>query len=241
MADARSISAFLRLTAGEGGWRIVILDGADAMNRNAANAVLKVLEEPPARTVLMLVSDNPGRLLPTIRSRCRRLVLKKLPLATVEAALARYRPDLAAADAQRLAALADGSIGRALTLASSGGLALYQSIFKLLERLPEIDGESLHGFADKLNWGAGEDGFALFGELLPEWIARMVAMAAGGQGAALPGEAAVMRRLAARRSLDQWVVVWENLLDLFAAADGINLDRKQVVLNAFFALEAAAR
>ena len=84
-----TIARFLRLTPAEGGWRVVIVDGADAMNRNAANALLKILEEPPQRAVLLLVSDNPGRLLPTIRSRCRRLALQPLPQAQVDGGAAR--------------------------------------------------------------------------------------------------------------------------------------------------------
>ena len=242
VADTRAIAAFLRLTAAEGGWRVVILDGADAMNRNAANALLKILEEPPQRSVLMLVSENPGRLLPTIRSRCRRLALKPLPPAQVEAALTRLRPDLGGEDARRLATLAAGSIGRALELASAQGLALYRELYGLLERLPELEGEALHGLADRVARSGAEDAFALLAELMPGWLARMVVLAAGGaEAAVLPGEAQAMRRLAARRGLDQWVEVWEKLGDLFDAADGLNLDRKQVVLNAFFALEAAAR
>jgi DNA polymerase-3 subunit delta' len=242
VADTRAIAGFLRLTAAEGGWRVVILDGADAMNRNAANALLKILEEPPARSVLLLVSENPGRLLPTIRSRCRRLALKPLPPAAVEAALARLRPDLGGEDARRLAALAQGSIGRALELASAQGLALYRELYALLERLPALDGEALHGFADRVGRAGSEDAFALTAELLPGWVARMVALAAGGaEAAVLPGEAQAMRRLAERRGLDQWTEVWEKLGQLFDAADGLNLDRKQVVLSAFFALEAAAR
>jgi DNA polymerase-3 subunit delta' len=235
VADTRAIAGFLRLTPAEGGWRVVVLDGADAMNRNASNALLKILEEPPERAVLLLVSDNPGRLLPTIRSRCRRLALRPLPEALIEEALRRYRPDLPAADAGALARLAEGSIGRALALASSGGLELYRNLSSLLERLPEIDDEALHGFADGVLRGEGEDRFALLGELLPGWLAHMVTRAAAGTA----GEGTM--RLAQRRSLDQWVEVWENLTHLFAEADSINLDRKQVVLNAFFALEAAAR
>src|SRR5579863_2134864 len=91
--DARAIAGFLRLTPAEGGWRIVIVDTADDMNRNAANAVLKILEEPPPRALLILVSDNPGRLLPTIRSRCRRLPLRPLSEEIVARLLNRYRPD----------------------------------------------------------------------------------------------------------------------------------------------------
>jgi DNA polymerase III subunit delta' len=240
--DTRTIAGFLRLTPAEGRWRAVILDGADMMNRNAANALLKNLEEPPQRAVLLLVSDNPGRLLPTIRSRCRHLALKPLPQTVVLEALERYRPDLAAGDRALLAQLAEGSIGRALELAGAGGLALYRSLVKLLERLPELDGAALHAFAERLQRGEGEDAFRLLGELLPGWLARMVALSAGAGGeGALPGESQAMRRLAQRRGLDQWVEVWEKLTHLFAQADGVNLDRKQVVLNAFFALEDAAR
>src|SRR6266851_4542152 len=202
--DTRAIAGFLRLTPAEGGWRVVIVDGADMMNRNAANALLKILEEPPQKALLLLVSDNPGRLLPTIRSRCRILALKPLAEAEVREALARYRPDIAAGDRAVLAQLAEGSIAR----------------------------------------GDGEDAFRIFAELLPGWVARMVALATGGgegERAALPGEAQTMRRLAGRRGLDQWVEVWENLNQLFALADSVNLDRKQVVLNAFFALAEAAR
>jgi DNA polymerase-3 subunit delta' len=243
--DTRAIGNFLRLTPAEGSWRVVIVDGADLMNRNAANALLKVLEEPPQRAVLVLASENPGRLLPTIRSRCRPLALKPLPQAVVLEALARFRPDLSAADAAVLARLGEGSIGRALDLAAAGGLDLYRNLFKLLERLPEIKGEVLHAFADRLVRSDAEDAFRIVTELLPGWLARMVAHAsgatAGSEAALLPGEAAAMQRLAARRSLDQWVEVWEKLTHLFAQADGLNLDRKQVVLNAFFALEEAAR
>ena len=214
------------------------------MNRNAANALLKILEEPPKRAALLLLSDNPGRLLATIRSRCRRLALRALPADEVAAALVRQHPALAAADAAALARLAGGSIGRALALASGDGLTLYRSLFSLLRTLPEIKVEAMTGFADRVaRWGADET-FALVAELLPGWIARMVALASGSGGeeqAVLPGEAAAMRQLAGRRNLDQWVEVWENLTHLFAEADHINLDRKQVVLNAFFALEAAAR
>lgn len=241
--DTRAIAGFLRLTPAEGAWRVVIVDGADMMNRNAANALLKILEEPPAKALLLLVSDNPGRLLPTIRSRCRILALKPLGEGEVTEALAHYRPDLVAGDRAILAQLAEGSIGRAIDLAAAGGLGLYRSLVRLIDGLPTLDGATLHALADRLARADGEDSYRLLGELLPGWVARMVALATGGEGgrAALPGEAQSMRRLAGRRALDQWVDVWENLNQLFALADEVNLDRKQVVLNAFFALAEAAR
>src|SRR5436305_3181142 len=102
--DVRAIASFLRLTPAEGGWRVVIVDGADEMNRNAANSLLKILEEPPRRAVLLLVAHSPGRLLPTIRSRCRRFPLTPLPPTTVRRLRARYRPDLPAPQAAVLTA-----------------------------------------------------------------------------------------------------------------------------------------
>jgi DNA polymerase-3 subunit delta' len=169
--------------------------------------------------------------------------LKPLADTEVRDALARYRPDLAASDRAVLAQLAEGSIGRGLELAAAGGLGLYRSLVRLIEGLPTLDGAAVHALAERLARGDGEDSYRLLGELLPGWVARMVALATGGEGehAALPGEAEMMRRLAGRRGLDQWVDVWENLNQLFASADEVNLDRKQVVLNAFFTLAEAAR
>lgn len=244
--DTREVAGFLRLTAAEGGWRIVIVDSADDMNRNAANALLKILEEPPRRALLMLVSHNPGRLLPTIRSRCRKLALKPLPRSEVVRLIGRYRPDLGDDDALALARLAQGSIGRALDLAGASGLDLYGALLKLLDRLPELDVAALHAFADKLARAEAEDTYRTVTELLTQWLARMIREAAHGGEAEgedeiVRGERASMRRLAARRSLDQWVEVWEKIVRLFAQEDGLNLDRKQVVLGAFLALEGAAR
>jgi DNA polymerase-3 subunit delta' len=238
--DARAIAAFLRLTPAEGGWRVVIVDTADEMNRNAANAVLKVLEEPPERAILILVSDNPGRLLPTIRSRCRRLALRPLSDAIVADLIGRYRPDLSAADQVALVELAEGSIGHAIELAEQGGVALHRDLLGILRSLPELDGAELHAFADRVaRWGA-EDAFRVLSELMPATLARAIAKAAGSEPAG-EGPEAVLSKLLARRGLDRWVEVWEKISELFAQADAINLDRRQVVLNAFFALEEAAR
>jgi len=163
----------------------------------------------------------------------------------------RYRLDLGGDDVDALAQLAQGSIGRALDLATAGGLDLYRSLLKLLDRLPELDATSLHGFADRLARAEAEDTYRTMTELLTQWLARMIRQAAQGaeeggpsessRGEIVRGERQAMRRLAGRRPLDQWVEVWDNIVRLFAQADGLNLDRKQVVLSAFLALEGAAR
>ena len=242
--DVRAIADFMHLTAAEGGWRVIIVDGADEMNRNAANALLKVLEEPSKRAILFIISTSPGALLPTIRSRCRFLPLKLLSEKQVADLLAKYRPDLPPSEIAALARLSDGSIGRAIELAEAGGLKLYRNLLGLLEHLPVLDGPALHAFADRLARADGEDSFRLVTELLPSWLAHMVVFGARGAettAGIFPEESGIMKRLAARRGLDQWVEVWEKLNRIFTLVDSVNLDRKQTVLNAFFTLEEATR
>ncbi len=239
--DVREVRDFTGLTAAEDGYRVVLIDGAEDMNRNAENALLKVLEEPPKRTVFLLVSHAPGRLLPTTRSRCRLLSLRALDDETVSALLSKHRPDLAPDEKAALIRLADGSIGRALRLAEEGGVALYREMVGLLGKLPDLDISAAHAFSGKLAPPTAV-GYDLFGELLGDWIARMVRAGAGGVATeVLPGEGALMGRLAGGRNLDQWVEVWEKIAHLFARAAAVNLDRKQVVLTVLLTLQSAAR
>jgi len=239
--DVRHVRDFTGLTAAEDGYRVVLIDGAEDMNRNAENALLKVLEEPPKRTIFLLVSHAPGRLLPTTRSRCRLLSLRALDDENVAALLTKHRPDLAPDEKAMLIRLADGSIGRALRLAEEGGVALYREMVGLLGKLPDLDISAAHAFSGKLAPPTAV-GYELFGELLGDWIARMVRAGAGGRTLeVLPGEGALMGRLANGRSLDQWVEVWEKIAHLFARAAAVNLDRKQVVLSVLLTLQSAAR
>ncbi len=234
--DVRDVGAFLSLTPAEGGWRVVIVDAADEMNRSSANAILKVLEEPPRRALMLLVSHSPGRLLPTIRSRCRRLALRPLAQPMVVDLLHRLRPELGEADAQAIAGLAEGSIGKALGLEAEGGLELYREMVRLLSGLPRLDVAALHAFGDKV--ARGEEAFRTVCELFSWWLARAAAVAGmSGAGEVVAGEASLQRRLVDAAGLARWVEVWEKTNHLFERADAVNLDKKQVVLNAFLALE----
>ena len=240
--DAREIGTFLHLTPAEGGWRVVIVDGADEMNRNAANALLKILEEPPRRALLLLVAHSPGRLLPTIRSRCRRLLLTALPAATVLQLLSQYRPDLSDGDARAIAGLAGGSIGAALDLAAAGGLDLYRALLGLLAR-PRVP--ELHAFADRLARSETEDSYRLVEELIAQVLARLARNAAGyaepNRALALAGvEAAELERIGGKVSAAAWAGLREEIAENFTRADGLNLDRKQALLGAFFAIERVA-
>src|ERR1700761_2123745 len=114
--EIRRLGGFFGMTSGAGGWRVAVVDTADDMNDNAANALLKLLEEPPSRAMLLLVANTPGRLLPTIRSRCQRLELRPLADATIDSELKALLPDMNAKDRAALVRLSGGSIGMALRL-----------------------------------------------------------------------------------------------------------------------------
>lgn len=243
--EVREAGAFLRLTPAEGGWRVVVVDSADELNANAANALLKMLEEPPDRALLLLVSHAPGRLLPTIRSRCCRLALKPLAEDLVQALIGRYRPDLPQADAAALARLGEGSIGRALELAEEGGLALYREMVGLIARLPTPGTAGLHALGDRLGrpGAEAEASFRTALRLLAWWVSRLVRDGARGRIGApvVPEEEGLGARLLAAGGVDRWIEVWEKITRLTDETDGLNLDRRQVVLNVFHALEEAAR
>jgi DNA polymerase-3 subunit delta' len=219
--EIRRIASFFGLAAGEGNWRIAIVDTADDMNDSSANALLKNLEEPPPKSLLMLLSDAPGRLLPTIRSRCQRLDLRPLDEATLAAELAKRLPDTDKADRAALARFAGGSLGLALKLAEEGGLDLARQAEALLgERHPDV--AALIAFGDRLY--RIEDGLAEFGGFLSRALAeRIRARAQAGEGA------------------ERWLELWERLNETFARAAEVNLDPRQTVLSSAFAVAQTRR
>ncbi|MBI3515437.1 MAG: DNA polymerase III subunit delta' [Proteobacteria bacterium] len=239
----RGIAAFMHLTAAEGGWRVVIVDALDALNHNAANALLKVLEEPPANALLLLIAHAPGAALATIRSRCRLLRLAPLDDTTLDGLLRRLRPELDGAARASLVGLAEGSAGRALDLIERGGLEVYRDMLALFRGAPRLDMDALYQLSERLARASGQEAYECFTDLYGWWLARLIR--AGAKGApiseAVAGEGAIGAALVERAGLDRLVEVWENSTHLFARADSLNLDRKQVVLNAFLALDRDSR
>jgi len=241
--DVRNASEFLRLTPGEGVWRIVIVDAADEMNRAAANAILKMLEEPPKATVFLLVSHAPGRLLPTIRSRCRMLPLQPLQRETVMDLLAAQRHELEEHERAMLAGLANGSIGEAVALADAGGVALYREMIKLLGDIGTMNIEAVHALGDKLARANNAAAFQTFARMLSDWLSGLVRNTAGGASILeiVPGEAEAAAAFGGAARQAQNLAAWEKVSRLLAQADSANLDRKQVVISTFLTLQAAVK
>jgi DNA polymerase-3 subunit delta' len=241
--EVRRVKSFLGLTAGQGAWRVVLVDSADELNLNAANALLKSLEEPPQRALFLLVSSQPGRLLPTVRSRCRRLDLQPLaPQAlrqAAQAALAAEQmqsPDDAAW--AQLERLSEGSVRRALQLATGGGLELHGKIEAIFAGLPKVDWPAVHALADTLALSAQEQRYEAFFELLLDKIALLArARAVGGGGRE---DLALAARLVPEALLSRWAGAWEAIARDKADADELNLDRKAHILHAIRRLEALA-
>ena len=224
--DVRLIPGFLHLTPAEAGWRVVIVDGAEDMSPASANALLKILEEPPPRAVLVLVCASPGRLLPTLRSRCRQLRLGPLEAPDMEALLARLLPGSDAPERAELQRLAEGSPGRALALAAEDGIAIAALVAEVLGALPRPRPSLAYAVADRL--GRGEGAFDTFMDLLR-------AALAGALRASLRGSAdASQQRLvsALGGALAGLSDLWDALTRLQLETDSYNLDKRQALVSA---------
>jgi DNA polymerase-3 subunit delta' len=220
--DVRRITGFMALTPAEGGWRVVVVDGAEDLNKNSANALLKVLEEPPPRAILLLVCAAPGRLLPTIRSRCRRLRLSPVADEPMNALMQTYLPDLSAEERGRLITMAEGSPGRAITLAEGEGLTIAAMVDKLLADLPSVPPARGYEIADAL--GRSETGFSTFMDLVRAGVAAAVRDSVRGR--ADPEQ----ERLVALRPLDAWGELWTGLTRLQDETERFALDKRQAIV-----------
>jgi DNA polymerase-3 subunit delta' len=222
--EARQLSEFFSKSPASAPHRVAIVDAADDLNPNAANAILKTLEEPPPHGVLLMVSHSPGRLLPTIRSRCRRLAFAPLPLEEA-AAFVREREDVSAEDALRLARMAGGAPGRAWALAHANAIAIDDAARALIDGLPRIDEAMALSLADRFRGGEGQAQFNLLFDRLGE---RVHGFAAERAGQGIGG-------------LDRWAAAWETLQRLSREVEALNLDRTDALFTALGELRQAAR
>ena len=227
MDDIRHALGLFHHASGEGGWRVCIVDCAEDLNRSGANALLKIMEEPPPRSLFLIISHRPGRILPTIRSRSRMLLLEPLALEDVSRAVSalgepwsEFGGEIATA-AQR----SGGSVRQALRLLDSERLELAGDLDKLLTRLPDVDWQGVHRLGDRIANSAAVDDFEATVTSVFDWISKRV-RADAGQGAA---------RLA------PYAEVWEKVAEAVREAEALNLDKRPLILSIFADLAAATR
>jgi DNA polymerase III subunit delta' len=222
--DVRRTVTFFGSTAREDGWRIAIVDAVDELNASGSNALLKVLEEPPQRALLLLVSHSAARVPPTLRSRCRIVALRPLNEPDVAAALA-AATDAPADDTEiaAAAAAAEGSVARAMAFLDGAALELRQQALAMLDRLPAVDTRALHALGEAI---AGTDAAPLTAviDTINDWLSLRLD--------SLNGEIGPMARLAE---------VSARINAAARDAQEYNLERKPLVFSMFGALAEATR
>ena len=228
VAEARKLKRFFALSAADGGRRVVIVDAADDLNVNAANAILKILEEPPKDTVMLIVAHQPSRLLPTIRSRCRTLRCAPLGAGDMTAALA-------GADASpALTELAQGSVGDAMQLAQAQGIKTYSDIVALFARLPDFDRPKALRLAESAAARGAEARFDLILRLCEQFLSRLARTGAGHAPlvAAAPGEVETLTRLSPDpHAARVWAALHQRLSDRVRRGRAVNLDPAALILD----------
>jgi len=224
--ESRETISFFGSTAAGEGWRVCLVDTVDELNPNAANALLKILEEPPKKSLFLLVSHAPGRVLPTILSRCRRLILRPLSTSEVTKA-ASHAANLPLDDPSLVeaAAAAEGSVARALGLLGGDAFKLHQRTTALLNALPQIDQRELHALGDALG-GSDKALLASFVDSVDRWLSAQLTVA--DPNANLPR----LARLAQ---------VWEKINSAARDTAEYNLERKPLVFSVFGMLAEATR
>jgi DNA polymerase-3 subunit delta' len=221
--EIRRAVPFFGSTAAEGGWRVAIVDSVEELNRSGENSLLKILEEPPPRSLLLLVSNAPGRVLPTIRSRCRMLTLRPLSGRDTAQAVA-ATSGLAAEEPEVIEAIAasNGSVGRALELLDSDTLALRKKITDLLGQLPRPDPQAMHAVGDALGFSDPAP-LATFVELVNDWLSQRLETSSGKQRLARIAE------------------TWERVNATARDVTEYNLERKPMVFTVFGLLAETER
>ena len=206
--EVRTINEFLGKKSFDNNWRVVIVDCADEMNSNAANALLKVLEEPPAKSMLLLISHNPNKLLPTIKSRCAKINLSPLASDEVASLLRRYRPDLSEPQIEKLVKICKGSIGKAINYADNDGLAIYSSLEKLFFARAEFDVDEALDLASRAS--KFENVWQLCQELIENFVSDMFI---GGE------------------KIEELGMAWDKVRAIFHETTSLNMDKRQALIN----------
>ena len=241
--EVRKMKSFFALTAADGGRRAAIIDSLDDLNPSAANALLKLLEEPPAKVTLFLIAHQPARLLPTIRSRCRELRLGPLGPADLAAALTAAGGSVAAEDAGALAQLSAGSVGEAFRLTNLDGLKLYAALIRLFATLPRLDRPQALALADFAAIKGAAETFDLLVTLIDMFLARLARHGTTGTPApeAAPGEARLLVRLSPNpHAARAWADLAQSLSARARRGKAVNLDPAALLMDMLLRIDETA-
>jgi DNA polymerase-3 subunit delta' len=241
--EVRKMKSFFTLSAADGGRRVAIIDAVDEMNPAAANALLKLLEEPPKSVTMFLISHQPARLLPTIRSRCRELRLGPLSAQDLSDALTMAGGEVMPDDRIALAELAGGSVGEAFRMTNLEGLALYARLVKLMATLPRLDRVQALAFAEAGAGRGAEAQFDLIVTLLDLFLARLARAGTCGTTPpeAAPGEAALIARLAPTPwAAREWASLAQTLGLRARRGKAVNLDPAALLMDMLLQIDEAA-
>lgn len=211
--DVRTINEFLSKKSANDNWRVVIIDSVDDMNSNSANAVLKILEEPPAKSILLLISHNPSKLLPTIRSRCAKLHMSPLSENNIASLLRRYRPNLSEKEISGLKTICSGSIGKGLVYADNKVLQYYDELCKLVYAKERFSLSELVTYCEKAT--KDENTFYLIEELILKFISENITNSS---------------------HIEELVDFWQKTIKMFDESNRLHLDKKQLLMNVIYNL-----
>jgi DNA polymerase-3 subunit delta' len=241
--EVRKMKSFFALSAADGGRRTAIIDSLDELNPAAANALLKLLEEPPASVTLFLIAHQPARLLPTIRSRCRELRLTPLGPQDLADALTQAGGDIAPEDRTALAELSGGSTGEAFRLTNLDGLKLYAALIRLMTTLPRLDRPQALALADLAAARGAAETFDPLVTLIDLFLARLARHGATGDipPEAAPGEAQLLHRLAPDpEAARTWAQLAQTLSARARRGKAVNLDPAALLMDILLKVDETA-
>jgi len=232
--EVRQVSRFIHLSPQEGGWRVVLIDAIDDLNRKAMNALLKALEEPPPRTVMVLISHFSGGLLPTIRSRCQRISFHPLEEEHSDKVLQHLLPSLSEEDFAFYRNFSEGCPGRSQSLFWLGGRSFYLKFLELLEDLSQGRLMKAFPFLETLSetseFLTSSQAQRIFIEILSSWIHRMIQ---GKANVLLSDEEKIMKGLFSKHPLATWLDIWSSINSLWHETEVLHLNRKSAFLTVF--------
>ena len=241
LSEIREIRSFMQLTPAEAGWRIALIDEAERMNHFSQNSLLKILEEPPDNSLLIIVTSSAGALIPTIRSRSRIYNFRALSMDNMSVLIQKMDPQIPHSDRLLLARLSHGQIGLAQKYYESGGLQFFSRLVSILSNWPDLNRDEIYKLADQLSAKGQEAQYESFRDIL-KWILMELVRAKANEiqdPDLVPGsdiDTSALNRLYNDMTKQELIRLHDKIEHYMKQVDDSFLDKRQAVLNTFFKL-----